>query len=391
MGILSNTASICQFRVIGNLPATDLFTWVSERLAKNGFMSIDQGAAELSVGWVHMDDTRESSFTVPASFWRDHYLALTLRQDRRTIPAALLRAHQKLAERDFLAANPGYVRVPKQKREELREAVRSSLLARTLPVPSVFDAVWDVDNSVLTLATLGAKALDQFDSHFRKTFEGFRLVAIHPYARAEAVTPGHLTSALHQANKATTDAVLDLARSNRWLGWDFLRWVMYRTMNESSEYRIAQPGPAEAGEPFVAYLNDRMVLCGTGENGAQKITASGPQDRFGEIRTALQNGKQITETTLHFEKDEHLWKITLKGEMFYFASFKAPRVKVERDATVDETSEQEAVFYERMHLIEMGQQLFDSLYAAFLGIRLGSGWQEESRRMDDWLAAGEVP
>ena len=390
MGILSNSVSISQFRVIGSLPTTDQFAWVSERLARHGFMPIDQGTAELSVGWVQMDDYRENSFAVPAAFWRDHYLALTLRQDRRTIPAALLRAHQKLAERDFLAANSGYSRVPKQKREELRDAVRCALLARTLPVPSVFDAVWNIETDVLTLATLSAKAIDQFENHFRKTFEGFRLVAIHPYARAEAVVPGQLRSALSLANKATTDAVLDLVRNNRWLGWDFLRWVTYRTMNEASEYRVIQPGPTAAGEMFVAYLNDRMVLCGTGDNGAQKITVAGPQDRFGEVRTALQNGKQVTEATLHLEKDDNLWKMTLKGETFHFASFKAPRVKVERDAAVDEASEQEAVFFERMHLLEVGQQLFDSLYAAFLEIRLGSGWQEESRRMDGWLAAGEA-
>ena len=391
MGILSNTVSICQFRVVGNLPATDLFAWVSERLAKNGFVPIDQGTAELSIGWVHTDDYRESSFAIPAAFWRDHYLALTLRQDRRTIPGALLRAHQKLAERDFLTANAGFTRVPKQKREELRDAVRSALLARTLPVPAVYDAVWDIGTSVLTLATLGTKVIDQFENHFKKTFEGFRLVAVHPYDRAEAVVPAQLKPALHQANQATTDAVLDLIKSNQWLGWDFLRWVMYRTMNDSSEYRINQPGPASSEEPFVAYLNDRMVLCGHGENGTQKITASGPQDRFGEVRTALQTGKQITEATLHLERGEHLWKMTLKGEMFHFASFKAPQVKVERDAGVDEASEREAVFFERMNLLEVGQQLFDSLYATFLAVRLGNGWREELRKIDDWLAAGEAP
>jgi hypothetical protein len=386
MGILSNSVSICQFRVVGNLPAGDLFAWVAERLTKNGFTSIDQGTAELSIGWVEMDDHRASAFAVPAAFWRDHYLALTLRQDRRTIPPALLRAHMKLAERDFIAANPGYTRVPKQKREELRDAVRTALLARTLPVPSVFDAVWDLDKSVLTLATLSAKTLDQFETHFKKTFEGFRLVAIHPYARAEAVIPGQHKPALRQANNAGTDAVLDLVKSNQWLGWDFLRWVMYRTLNETSEYRINQPGPATSEERFIAYLNDRMVLCGAGENGAQKITASGPQDRFGEVRTALLNGKQITEATLHIERGEEFWKMTLKGEMFHFASFKAPRVKIERDAAVDEASEQEAVFYERMHLLEVGQQMFDSLYATFLSLRLGSGWQDEVQKIDHWLA-----
>jgi hypothetical protein len=243
-----------------------------------------------------------------------------------------------------------------------------------------------MDKSLLTLATLGVKAVDQFENHFKKTFEGFRLVAIHPFARAEAVVPEQYVSALGQANRATTESVLDLAKSNRWLGWDFLRWIMYRTMNGSSEYRITQAGPADAGEPFIAYLNDRMVLCSIGEDSAQKITVTGPQDRFSEVRIALQSGKQVTEATLHFEKGEHLWKMTLKGEMFHFASFRTPRVTIERDVGVDEASEQEAVFYERMSLLEVGQQLFDSLYAAFLALRLGDGWQQEMRKIDDWLA-----
>lgn len=385
MGILSNTVSICQFRVVGDIPATDLFQWVSERLAKNGFNSIDQGSAELSVGWVHMDDHRESAFAAPAAFWRDHYLALTLRQDRRHIPTALLRAHLKGAEDEYLAANPGFSKVPKQKREDLREAVKGALLARTLPIPAAYDAVWDTRTGLITLASLGGKVMELFETHFKKSFEGLRLVAVHPYARAEEVAGAEVKSALAAANQATTDAALDLIKSNQWLGWDFLLWIMYRTMNDSSEYRVGRPGPGLEGEPFTAYLNDRMVLCAAGENGLQKITASGHQERFNEVRTALQSGKRITEATLYLEKGEEVWKLNLKGEMFHFASYKAPNVKLERDNTVDEASEKEALFYERMYVLETGLQLFDSLYAAFLSLRLGSLWEAELGKINAWL------
>ena len=52
----------------------------------------------------------------------------------------------------------------------------------------------------------------------------------------------------------------------------------------------------------------------------------------------------------------------------------------------DEASEREAVFYERMFLLERGMQLFDSLYADFLLIRLGRTWEKESADMEAWLA-----
>jgi hypothetical protein len=385
MGILSNTVSICHFRVVGELPATDLFEWASESFRKHAFRPIDQGVEELSTGWVHTGNNQESAFAVPADFWHDHYLAFTLRQDRRRIPASLLKAYLQVAEHEFLAENPGFTRVPKQKKGEMRESVQARLLARTLPVPSCQDAVWDTESGILTFTSLSRGVVDAFDTHFKKTFPGLRLVALHPFARAENVVEEGLKSPLAAANRATSEAALDLIVSNRWLGWDFLLWVMYRTMNAASVYQLSRPGPDDLGRPFTAYINDRLVLCGTGEN-MQKITVAGPQDRFSEVRTALRQGKVINEAAILFEKGDDLWKLTLKGEMFHFASFKAPKVKEEKDNSVDRASEQQALFFERMYLLEEGLQLFDSLFAAFLNARLGTGWNGEMAKVGEWLA-----
>ena len=186
MGILSNTVNICHFRVVGEIPTTDIFQWASERLAKNGFRNIDDGAEELSTGWVHVDDSRESDFDVPGAFWRDHYLVFSLRRDQRRVPAAVLKAGLREAEGRYLAENPGLRRVPKQKREDLREAIRSTLLARTLPVPAVWDAVWDTRTNLMTFTSLTSGIIELFENQFKKSFEGLRLVAIHPFATGRA-------------------------------------------------------------------------------------------------------------------------------------------------------------------------------------------------------------
>ncbi len=91
MGILSNTTSICQFRAVGDRPSKDLYDWVSERLARNSFRPIDDSTEEASSGWLHLDDLTENSFSFPRAFWRDHYLAFTLRRDQRRVPPVLLR------------------------------------------------------------------------------------------------------------------------------------------------------------------------------------------------------------------------------------------------------------------------------------------------------------
>ena len=389
MGIFFNTTSICQFKVVGDRPDEDLYEWASDRLAKNGFHSIDNTADEVSSGWVHLDDSGKNSFDYPRAFWRDHYLAFTLRRDQRRVPSVLFRSYLKKAESEFLVAHPGMRKVPKQKREELREAVKGVLYAKALPVPSTYDAVWDTRSGLVTFTSLSPKVMELFEDYFKNTFSGLRLLMLYPFSRAERVLGDGLKPALLKANRAATGDVLDLIESNRWLGWDFLLWLTYRTMNQSSEYAVNQPGLAQEGEHFVAYLNDRLVLVGGGEEGGvQKISVVGSQDQFSEVRTALRNGKQITEATLYLEKEEYQWKMTLRALMFHFASFKCPSVKIEKDNITNEADEKEGAFYERMVVLEEGLQFFDSLYAAFLEIRLGKKWEQEEQNIRNWLASG---
>jgi hypothetical protein len=385
MGILANTVSICHFQVQGELPKDELYTWASKQLAANRFNPIDQGTEELSLGWVHLDDPKSSDFASPTVCWREHYLMFTLRRDQRSVPAAILKAHLERAQDQYLAENPGFSKVPKQKKEDLKEAVRAMLLSQTLPAPATYDAVWDTRTGLLTFSSLSPKVIELFEELFKKTFEGLRLAAFHPYARAESVLDQGNQVLLKQANKAGGDNFLELVKENQWLGTDFLLWLMYQTMNEASEYSVNQPGVLLEKEPFVGYLDDRVVLLGAGENGAQKITVAGPQDRFNEVRSALLNKKQITEATLHLETGDDHWKMTLKGELFHFASFKSPSVKVEKDNTTDEGMEREAVFFERMVLLEKGTQLFDSLFAIFLKLRLAAGWSEQEAAIQGWL------
>ena len=387
MGILANSVSICHFEVRGEYPAGDLFTWAGECLARHAFQPIEQSAEESSIGWVHLDDHQSSGFDTEAAFRRDHYLTFTLRRDVRRLPGPLVKAHVAEAEAAYLAANPNFRRVPKQKREELKETVRLSLFARTLPSPATFDLLWDTRDGIVTITSLSPKVIELFEELFKKSFPGLRLVAIHPFARGERLLDEAGRELLQQANLAGSDAVLDLIASNRWIGTDFLLWLMYRTMNDSGEYRITQPGPAGLGDPYVAYLNDRLVLRGGSDEGVQKITVAGPQDHFSETYTALKTGKQIIEATLYLEKDDERWKTTLKGELFHFGAFRAPSVKIEKDDTTDPQSEREAVFFERMFLLETGVQLFDSLYTAFLTERLGDHWSSTLRIIQQWLEA----
>jgi hypothetical protein len=386
MGVYANTVSITQYTVSGDLPKNDQFQWFSEKLSKKGFQSIENSAEELSEGWNQVDRPDDSLFEAPSDFWRDNYLVFSLRRDQRRIPAAVLKSHSGREEGVFLAQHPNLRRTPKKKREEIKEQVQLRLLTRCLPVPSSVDVVWDQKSGILTLYSLGTKTIERFEDFFRSTFEGFSPVVIHPFARARMLVDEVLAERLEATNQAGSDAVTSLISDNQWLGADFMLWLLQRGVGGEGDFSICRPGHFASGERFSAWIDDKIQFQGGGEEGGiQKVTVSGSQDSYLEAISALKGGKQITSATICMEKDENPWKLTLKGDTFGFAGFKCPQVRIEQDATVDQMSEREAVFYERMYLLEQGIQMFDSLFAAFLKERLGDAWGKRLTVVQDWL------
>jgi hypothetical protein len=386
MGVYANTVSITQFTVTGDLPSTEQFEWFSKKLADRGFQSIENSTDESSEGWVMVDKPDEATFDVPSEFWRDNYVIFSLRRDQRKIPAAVLKSHTAREEGVFLAQNSNLRRTPKHKREEIKEQVQLRLMTRCLPVPATVDIVWDQKSGVLTLYSLGTKVIERFEDIFRKTFEGFSLVIIHPFARARKLLDGQLLDSLDAANQAGSDAVAALIRDNQWLGYEFMLWLLQRGVNGEGDFSVCCPGNINSGEKFSAWIDDRIQFQGGGEEGGiQKVTVSGSQDSYLEAISALKGGKRITSATICMEKDENPWKLTLKGDTFGFASFKCPQVRVEKDSTVDQMSEREAVFYERMFLMDQGLQLFDSLFTTFLKERLSDAWNGRLLVIQAWL------
>ncbi|MEI7815938.1 MAG: recombination-associated protein RdgC [Desulfuromonadales bacterium] len=385
MGVYANTVSITQFSVSGELTGEDLFQWFSKKLSERGFQSIENSTEESSEGWALVDKPDDAAFESPTDFWRDNYVVFSLRKDQRKIPAALLKSHAGREEGVFLAQNPNLRRTPKHKREEIKEQVHGRLLTRCLPVPSTVDIVWDQKKSVINLYSLGTKVIERFEDIFRKTFEGFSPVIIHPLARARKLLKGQMLDSLESFNQSGSDAVIALIRDNQWLGWDFMLWLLQRGVNGEGEYPVCCSGNLTENDKFSAWIDDRIQFQGGGEEGGiQKVTVSGSQDSYLEAISALKGGKRVTSATICMEKDENLWKLTLKGDTFGFSSFKCPQVRVEKDSTVDQMSEREAVFYERMFLIEQGLQMFDSLFTAFLHERLTDAWNGRLLAIQAW-------
>lgn len=386
MGFLSPSSSICYFRVVGNLDKNDMITTLPEQLSEEGFRSIEQSADELATGWVESSDYDSADFADATACWRDQHLCFTLRQDRRRVPAALLKRQIALLSERFLAEQPALNFVPKAEKEQIRDRARSMLLVKTLPTPSFYDIVWDTEKQLLRFCSLGQNMIDSFQGLFHQTFPGLRLQMLHPMARALQVLPEALHEPMKQADQSQTDSLLEQIEANRWLGFDFLQWLIYRTLNSDSRYQVDTEGPLLKKQPFTAFLDNRLVLIGGGHEGIQKIVVAGPQDHFLEVKAALNQGKEIEEATIHLRQDDDEgWKLTLKGDRFQFGSYRTPMIRPESDPDDDPQAEAAAAFYTKLAAVEEGEQMFDSLLKSFLELRLGDTWTETKAAITGWL------
>lgn len=385
MGVYSNTVSFAQYRISGEIPQQERFAWLSAALQGRMFRSIEQSAEEVAEGWTCTDTPDEPAFASPAECWRDRYLFFTYRRDQRRIPTALLKSHIGRAEGDYLAKRPELKRPSKREREEIKERVRLGLLSRSLPSPATIDIAWHLESGLLTLFSASSKAMERFEELFAKSFENLRPQLIYPYARAKTLLDEAGQQQLIAANQAGSDAAMDEIQSNRWLGEEFLLWLLQRGLDGDGNFAVTVPGNYKQKEPFSAWIDDRIQLQGGGEGGPQKVAVTGSQDRYLEARSALLSGKAISSAAIYLEKDELQWRFVLNAELFTFGAFRCPPVRVEREG-VEDLSERESAFYERMYLLEAGLQLFDSLLVTFLHERLGAGWQERQAAITAWLA-----
>lgn len=381
--IFSTSTNITMYQLIGAFPKANtenLFEIISERLSRFAFQDITETADEFSAGWVQTDDSQATAFSSPAFTWVDNFLFFSLRYDSRKVPAANLKQEISDREAAWLEDKPNFRRPPKQVRAEIKESAKLALLIKTLPVPKVFDAVIDMDKSVLYLLTTSRKEVDLFEKLLPKTFEGYELhlVPFVPYTFATDILKPHpiLVEKLAAANQATTGHLIDLMKSNLWIGTGFLLWLV--------------SGQTETILPDIsAWIDDRIVLTGAGEDGnPQKVVLTGALgERMATLKSAIRDGKRISEATIYFEDGNsgYQWRFTLDALTFNIKSMKCPPVKVERGELADDTSERQGVMLFRIATMQDAINDLSSCLYLFLADRLQDQWATVDESITEWL------
>ena len=372
MGFLASSCSFTRFRVIDPVP-DGLWAEIPQLLKNGAFLDIDETTESQADGWVSFDDYLDTTWQAGPP-QKGAYIAFSLRVDTRRIPAGVARKHLMLALKREKAENEknGKKFISRERRKELKEQVQLSLRRRFLPVPGEFNVIWNTANNEIWFASTQEKVIELFVQRFLATFE-LHIEQLTPSALALSMLGDAAEEKIHSTD--TPDE-----SPNGMLGQDFLTWLWFQSDVAPSFFRT------DDGHSFLVALRKRVAV--TGFVGMDRETASvaaSDADSFlSEARLGLHRGKKVASALICLMKDDFGFDVSVKAADFSLNSLKTPKIdKSDRDDDPD------ALFLEKVFLIETAVTLLDSLYRQFLGLRLDEGkWKKTTDEMMKWM--GEV-
>lgn len=161
------------------------------------------------------------------------------------------------------------------------------------------------------------------------------------------------------------------------LGQEFLTWLWYRT----ESHNVFKDTD---GQDFSVLLEKRIVVQGGEGDLIETASVSGAMSELREARLGLTTGKKVTRALIRIEQDPESWSFTLRAEDFSLGSFKTPKV----DTAEEKDDDPEAMFFEKIYLLDKGLGFFNVLYKEFLNLRLSPEWKEEVKRIQSWMYQG---
>jgi hypothetical protein len=162
------------------------------------------------------------------------------------------------------------------------------------------------------------------------------------------------------------------------LGQEFLTWLWYTCETRPDGFADTD------GQPFTVIMERRVVVQGGEGETLETTSVAGALTQLREARLGLSMGKKVTRAQLRMEDSRALvWQVSLKAEDLSLASFRTPPFDKDGD------DEPDAVFLEKMYLVESGLQKLDAAYRAFLDLRLSSRWPGEVRAVARWMTRAD--
>jgi recombination associated protein RdgC len=181
VGLLSSALSITRYRVQGRLKAPVLET-MARALKEYAIPEIDGGVADKTVGWTSFERPFAPDFE-GSSFVMGTYFVLSLRIDKRTIPAKVLKKHCAIETAKRLAKS-GRQFVSREEKNLIKDHVRNVLTQRIPTTPHLYDLIWSHEDGFLWFFSTQKSANEELESLFVKSFN-LSLIRLFPYTSAD--------------------------------------------------------------------------------------------------------------------------------------------------------------------------------------------------------------
>lgn len=157
---------------------------------------------------------------------------------------------------------------------------------------------------------------------------------------------------------------------------DFLTWLWAQSGMRGGNF------VSRKGEPFSVNLEQRIVVQGGNGELTETVSVAGDGSPLFEARQGLEKGKHVIQAFVRITQNTYEWTLTLKPGGFSVAGLKTP--EVDRDAEGDDP---DAVFFDKVYLVEQCFALFDVVYETFLQLRLSPQWENERAKVGQWIAS----
>jgi hypothetical protein len=181
MGFIKGTAGFVRFSVEGDLPE-NIWDFVAERITAHSFRDIDETYEEDSLGWVSVTNMFDTEFDY-ASYAAGNYVTLSMRLDERKVSGAIIKKFVA-KEEERVKKEKELRKIPRSMRVEIKERIENELMRKALPVPSVFDLCWNLEDSTLMFFSTNQKAQGLLEDLFKETF-GLNIMQQIPYVCGE--------------------------------------------------------------------------------------------------------------------------------------------------------------------------------------------------------------
>jgi recombination associated protein RdgC len=178
-----------------------------------------------------------------------------------------------------------------------------------------------------------------------------------------------------------TDDFLAVVESKRFLGREFLTWLLYRMEEDGGRLILG-------GDVFELALGDRVVLEERGERNA-RLTLVDEGDMRPELGAGLRRGKTMDRARISITRGERRFELSLDGGLLTYDSLKCPPLG-DRDATLadDPRAAYENDLFLRLADVEEVVGVLDRAFASFCELRVSPRWSAETLpALRAWIAS----